>query len=161
VRRFDGQTRTLAELSRAFHDLRSTVLTRLTAAPLGVLGHAQVASAQTGITTEADLTGLSVTATVGAGRRIRIIVFGTISMDTADAAARLRIYRDASQTSLALIRMNTSSTLGENLECISVEAPSAGTYTWKATLEAVSNTAALRAASGQPAGITVEDIGPA
>jgi hypothetical protein len=126
----------------------------------GVLGYVQVAAAQTGITTEADLTGLSVAATVGTGRRIRIIVFGTVSMDTANAAARLRIYRDSTQTSLSLLRVNTTSTLGENVECISVEAPAAGTYTWKATLEAVSNTAALRAASGQPAGILVEDIGP-
>jgi len=40
--------------------------------PSAQLGYAEVTSSQTGISAETDLTGLAVTVTVPAGRRIRI-----------------------------------------------------------------------------------------
>ena len=48
--------------------------TKMNQLPKGWLGYAQVVANQAGIgTTEVDLTGLTVTVTVPAGRRVRII----------------------------------------------------------------------------------------
>ena len=46
--------------------------------PKGVLGYAQVTANQGSITTGSDLTGLSVTVTVPAGRRLKITGFAAI-----------------------------------------------------------------------------------
>lgn len=132
----------------------------------GTVGYAQVTAAQSGITTQADLTGLSLTWTAIANRRYKIRFYGEINgsvagdlliayiTDGANVAQQRHII-----TVPALVAGTGYSTITMEL----VQTPSAGSVTRKARLERNSGTgtASLNAGSALPAFILVEDIGPA
>lgn len=131
----------------------------------GQLGYAQVTTAQTGITTEVDLSGLTVTVDVPAGRRIRIT--GSVQWTgdgTNDARTELRIYEDA--TTLRTIRghVHTASSGQLNTaEGAVTVTPSGGAHTYKLTGAASASTGSIDmgASTTVPAYILVEDLGPA
>jgi hypothetical protein len=164
MRRFDGQVRTLAELNRKVTDLASTVLTRLTQKPHGVLGYAVTTTNQSGISTEADIAGLAATVTVPAGRLVKLSYSLALNNDgspAADQVGRIRIKEDTTVLKLVDVNMETAGgTVGTASWC--VEAPSAGAHTYKLSAEKPVGAGTIQVSSaGVKSEFLVEDIGSA
>lgn len=128
--------------------------------PLGTLGYAQAVANQGGITAQVDLTSLTVTVTVGTGRRIRLEGLGLITSSVAGDTANLYIMEGATQ--LGVFQVNLPTTLtGFTLHGSVILTPSAGAHTYKLQLSrgAGTGTLVLNAAATQIAYILCEDIG--
>lgn len=127
--------------------------------PGGWLGYAEVTANQTGITTEVDLTGLTVTVTVGTSRRIRVTGEVLIQTSATGLLAFLYIHADGSQVQKRVIVPGVAAS-SEMLHAEVILTPSAGSHTYK--LRAASGgTAVLEASATVPSFILVEDLGPA
>lgn len=126
------------------------------------IGYAQVTTNQGGITTEVDLTGLSVVVTVAADRRIRITGELLVESSVANDFIRMDIQEGATQLHTAQVRIGAAGTF-EFLSKSVVLTPSAGSHTYKLTLQRASGTGLVQADGGasNPNFILVEDIGPA
>lgn len=161
-RRFDDAPRVIARLQRQVDDLWKLASRK---GHGHVLGYAEVTSSQTGITTETDLTGLSVTVSVGESRRIRISSQITLVGDgTASQRGALRIKESTTELQRARGIVGTASAeLVVTITSGVVLTPSSGSHTYKLTLEPeVGGTeVASAAAASIPAFVLVEDIGPA
>lgn len=127
----------------------------------GEIGYAQTTAIQTGVTTEVDLTGLTVAVTVESGRKIRVTGSGTVTARSGTALIRGVIYEDG-----AFKQRWVDTTLMAPDEGVRWEAsvrltPTAGTHTYKLTLQraAGTGTAELTASSVLPSFILVEDLG--
>lgn len=128
-----------------------------TGAPGSTLAYAEVIANQGSITTEADLTGLSVTVTVPAGRRLKIVGECHLANATADAITVFRLHQDGVQVqSRTLAKASAGTDQIAHLECVLT--PTAGTHTYKLRAWAVSGTVTMVAAVTVPAFILVEDI---
>lgn len=131
-----------------------------TGAPSSTLAYAEVTSGQTGITTVTDLTGLAATVTVPAGRRLRISAKAAVNGSVASNTAALQIQEGA--TVLQNIQIQNSTTAGNGTTQTGdvIVTPSAGTHTYKLTLQlsAGSGTVGMAAAATFPAYILIEDI---
>lgn len=140
-------------------DLSSATNIFPTTAPRGVLGYAQATSNQSGIgTSDTDLTSLSVAVTVGSGRRIRVTVFTSISMQTAGARATVRIKEGA--TTLAGASEDISVNNFAPMYATAILTPSSGAHTYKATAVVTAGaTITSNASATEPVFILVEDIG--
>lgn len=130
-------------------------------APRGALGVATVTSNQTGVTTEVDLTGMTVTVTVGAGRRIRIS-FTTllIPAGAVNTTASVTIKEGATVLRECFFLMNNVSAPVTATDSV-VLTPSSGSHTYKLTLSRAVGAGSVEtnAQSTRPAYILVEDIG--
>ena len=128
--------------------------------PGGWIGYAEVTANQGSITTEVDLTGLTVTVTVASTRRLRIVGEVMLANATADAISVLRLHADGVQ-----IQSRTAAKAGagtdQGVHIGAVVTPSAGAHTYKLRGWAVSGTVTLSASATSPAFIYVEDVGPA
>jgi hypothetical protein len=138
----------------------AAVQARIVAA--GLLGYAEVTANQTTISTETDLTNLTVTVEVAASRRIEVSTKINSQPSTNDNAAVLRIKESTTNLqliSLVLGRTNASETLAGSV----ILTPSAGSHTYKLSLQMAvgTGTVDLIASSTNPAFILVKDIGPA
>jgi hypothetical protein len=127
-------------------------------------GYAQVTTDQTGIgTSETDLTGLTVTVTVEAGRRIKIT--GQARLRNGEASPNGGIlYIDEGGTNLnfATCTLNSTSASGVSASPIAMAIlePSAGSHTYKLQASFVAGSSNLMdVGATQPAFILVEDIG--
>ena len=139
----------------------ATVVARLDALPRGILGYAEVTANQLNVTSEVDLTGLSVTVTAGTSRRLKVTVQGEYRTAASNDAGLVNIKE--STTILGRARLNPGAAVHNTFHASTVIAPSAGSHTYKATmvLTAGSGDLDLIAASGSAAFILVEDIGAA
>ncbi len=131
--------------------------------PLGTLGYAQVVSGQLSISSEVDLTGLAVTVTVQAGRRIRIT--GSVSEFDNDANAGAitgRIKEGSTGLGMFLASSIVASGFVSAWGSV-VITPTQGAHTYKLSAQKSvgAGTVSLFAAATQPAFILVEDIGAA
>lgn len=130
----------------------------------GVLGYAQVTADQTGITSEVDLTGLSVPVTVGSNRRIRVTGQG-IAGSTADQDGLLGRIKEGAMNLGRWIQADTSHPVNPFILSSGsvILTPSAGAHTYKLSLTRYRGTgsASLTANPEYPASILVEDIGGA
>jgi len=125
------------------------------------LGYAQATSNQGSITTEVDLTSLSVTVTVGTGRRIRITGVCRAQNDTANSGFALQIQEGVTEFQTDSQRLPAASEPG-TFHAVAVITPSAGSHTYKLTGQRQGvGTATTIAAAAAPAFILVEDIGAA
>ncbi len=128
---------------------------------VGTIGYAQRTSNQGGITTEVDLTGLSVTVTTGASRRIRISVEISAASSVAGDVVSLRIKEGSTQ--LQSRETHLASAAGSTGLCVAsvVLTPTAGPHTYKAALVRAVGTGTVNTAASAtaPAYILVEDIG--
>lgn len=124
--------------------------------PWGSLGRATTSAGQTGISTEANVTALSVTVTVGTSRVVRVSTFGLLLKQTGAGIVTTRIKE--STTALALT--NTTQGIGAYAAMVAsvILTPSAGSHTYNVTLAATPNTVDLVAVHAY---ILAEDIGPA
>lgn len=129
--------------------------------PGGWIGYAEVTANQTGITTVTDLTGLTVTVTAGTARRLKIT--GRCLADSSVITDRIILSIKESATTFGQGYGHPPA--ANEQETITAEAtvtPSAGTHTYKLTLERNgTGTVRMIAAATVPAFIVVEDIGPA
>lgn len=160
-----GVGRGLENTTAIAHSTGATVGNDLTAYmllarfPWGALGYAQVTANQTGITTQVDVTGLSVTVTVGTGRRIKITAYTAAALSTVTTDnCEITINEGATQLSQA-------NTIGGNggaeLLAQVVIQPSAGSHTYKVTALRALGTGSMTfsANANYPGFILVEDIG--
>lgn len=129
---------------------------------VALLGLATVTANQEGITTVTDLTGLTVTVTVGANRYIRISFEGEFDRSVVDGTSQVILMEGGTalqtfgyQPNIA----NENMTVGGSLV---IDSPSAGSHTYKLTLTNSTGTgnSDLFASSTIPAQLWVEDIGP-
>lgn len=137
-----------------------------TKVPGGWLGHAETTTPQTSIGTSAvDLTGLTVTVTVGASRRIKITAGCNFENNAAGANyASLAINEGATILNDVLVNMAAAGTAQEfaGAYVAVVLTPSTGAHTYK--LQAFFNNGAANATTASATRkpfILVEDIGPA
>lgn len=127
----------------------------------GTLGYAQVVADQTGITTTVDLTGLSVAATVGSGRRVKVSGHVGQFNRTAGTVTFVALYVYEGVTQLVGATEAVPNTYG-GADVQVVLTPSAGAHTYKlrAATDAI-GTVTMTAGAVTPAFILVEDIGAA
>jgi hypothetical protein len=131
-------------------------------APSSTVGYVEVTTPQTigATSTDTDLTGLAVTVTVPAGRRLRIT--GHSTLRTTVAGDKIVGYIKEGATYLGRwmqsdISQNGAYELGDGSVVVS---PSAGTHTYKLTAQRYSGTGVLDTdnSSDRPGFILVEDI---
>ena len=127
----------------------------------GVVATASVASAQTGITTLTDFTGLTTTFTPVAGRRYKVTVSGLQLYANGTGIVDIKI-TDGSNNQI--VGVNGSVLLGwvpfPDLSSLPVS-PSGGVpYTVKCRLSMSASSINTNQGAGAPAFITVEDVGP-
>lgn len=128
--------------------------------PRGTLGYAQTTVNQGSITSQVDITGLSVTVTVGAGRRIRISCKGEFQDTSATDSVVVTINEGATQLQRAaqpVITAGFSTTTTPSV----VLTPTAGSHTYKITCQRAAGTGTVQwnAQPTYPSYILVEDIG--
>lgn len=127
--------------------------------PGGVLDYAQITSSQGSITTETDITGLSVTAIVAANRRIRISVWGRMSSTNTTT----RYIVDIKEGSTYVGKAGDDMVNGDNSLVVGgpVLTPSAGSHTYIVRMRRISGTGtgSFVADAASPGYMLVEDIG--
>lgn len=162
-----GASATLGARLTAIEAVDTSLDTRLDTAeadilalPQGYLGMGTATADQTGITTETDLTGLSVTVTPTANRRIRISVsvglFATVATD------RIICLLKESTTQLGAVGdWIPGETNGRTRQsAFIVITPTAAVHTYKVTLQRTgTGTCSSTATATSPATIMVEDLG--
>lgn len=147
--------------ARRFAGIGNGLVTNTSLAPSAItLGYQEVATSQGSITTEVDLTGLSVTVTVPTGgRRIRITAhLGVISSVAGD---RVTTHIKEGTTYLSRsIRYIGVASAEEGVEFSSSIVPTAGTHTYKLSMlrETGSGTVSATAFANNPAFILVEAV---
>ena len=136
--------------------------------PKGMIAYATSSSDTTGITTETDLTGMSVTVDVPANRIVTIEgYYGRVSSLTASDVASFRIKESTTQLAESRIDVGTvvSGSNGGATAYVSTApfTPSAGSHTYKLTgvLAQGTGTIQFRASATVLAWIRVVDHGPA
>lgn len=131
----------------------------------GILGYAEVTADQGSIGgTFVTLTGLSVAATIPAGRRVKVTTMIQVSVDVVDdTTAQVSIGQDGAsvggRSRVRLVGNNRPSTLAASL----VLAPASGSRTYTVLLrrEVGTGTLTMKADADNKAWLLVEDIGPA
>ena len=128
----------------------------------GQLGYAQVTANQGSITAVTDITGLSVTVTVPANRRIRIHVSGHLGSTVAGDEMDLLVREGSTSLQERVTTANTANRI-EGMDSIVILTPSAGPHTYKASASRSvgTGTVTFQAGATFPGFILVEDIGPA
>jgi hypothetical protein len=129
-------------------------------APSSTLAYAQVVANQT-LTAAADLTGLSATVTVPAGRRLRITGLAQFNNENAGANNMyLQIYEGAARLTFSALGGTANGVRGEvgTITAQVVLSPSAGTHTYKLVGTADLFNVSMAASADFPAYILVEDI---
>jgi hypothetical protein len=123
-------------------------------------GYAPATANQGSITTEVDLTSLTVTVTTVAGRRYKITGKANFQSTVADDRVDLRIYQDGTMINDADTALRVANS-DQTCMAVAVVAPSAASHTYKLTAVRLSGTGTLTMACGAtfPAFILVEDIG--
>lgn len=119
-----------------------------------VLGYRQVIGNQTGITTQADVTGLSCPVIVPANRKIHISTFIASTDNTLDAYNLFYIMEGATQLQVASANMRSNS-VPEQMKPEVITSPSSGLHTYKVQAQGSGGTAAVNASSTSPAFIKV------
>jgi hypothetical protein len=131
--------------------------------PFGVLGFAELTSAQGSITnTLVDVTSLSITITVPAGRRVKFTAQAMLQSTVAGDYGRFDLTSsDGSITYQAHQMQLGGSSIGMSFS--KSQLPGAGTFTYKLRVGRTAGTGTLTvsASTVSPAQLLCEDIGPA
>lgn len=152
-----------ANANDAIEAIETALGANLANMPLGRLGYAQVVASQGGITTEVDLTSLSVTVTAGTSRRLRITAQLLLSSTVATDHAGFSIKEGATQLNGTSAPFSGTASRNTTHYCAVSITPTSGSHTYKLTAarQAGTGTITMGASSTNPAFILVEDIGPA
>ncbi len=149
----------------AYAPVAGEVLTATNVARLagGWIGYAEQTGDQGAITTEVDLTSLTVTVTVGTGRRIRISARTLVVSTVANDIAALNIKEGAAQLQTGRTGALSGTAVSVGISADVILTPTAGAHTYKLAMARETGTGTLtnKAAATAPAFIAVEDLGPA
>lgn len=126
-------------------------------APGSTLGYAEATANQGSITAEVDLTGLAVSVTVPAGRRIRITGQALWNSGSASPTINMRIKEGATELNEWQVTGSPAIGNGFSVHVQATISPAAGTHTYKLTGFATASSTMLAGVSF-PAFILVEDI---
>lgn len=126
--------------------------------PGGCIGYIFKTSAQTGISSETDLTTLTVTVTVNTSRLIRVEGWVAVQQITSAGTPSLRLKESSTQLQQANVALNASDT--GYLYVVTVLSPSSGSHTYKLTLSTTTATVNTVCSSTFPGILMVTDIGP-
>jgi hypothetical protein len=131
--------------------------------PKGLIGYASTTSTQSSITSEVDLTALTVTVTTGASRILKIIPRVLFDIDNTGAAnISAYVYEDGVVLGqFCRGKGLQNSELMGPMQAFTVN-PSAGSHTYKLTAERTSGTGVVTtiATATNPNFLLVEDVGP-
>lgn len=131
-----------------------------------LLGSASITANQTGITTEVDLTGLTVTVNLDAGRRIKVEAFTPLII-TSNADGTLIGFINAGGSNIARFFQISGTAIGASgymgAMGFTFESPAAGSRTYKlrGLKSGGTGTMSIEAGAAFPAWIAVYDVGPA
>ncbi len=125
--------------------------------PAGNLGYVVKTTNQTGFSAIADITGLSVTVTVGSGRRIKVSGKINITQNTSTGSASMYLYESTTQLD-AVTQSDLAGWIGTRFISV-ILTPTAGSHTYKLRLSTDAGTVDENATTTVPAYIMVEDIG--
>lgn len=126
----------------------------------GQLGYAEkTATNQTGISAITDLTGITVTVTVGTNRRIKVTGHCGVQQITGAGTGEITI-REAA-VSLARGYRTLATNDFATLDPVYISTPSVGSHTYKLSMATTANTINTVYGTDNPAFILVEDIGAA
>jgi len=145
----------------AYDPVAGEVLTAVNLEKLagGWIGYNEVTANQASITTEVDLTNLTVAVTVGTGRRIRITSEVSITGTVANDVGTLNIKEGATfiQVRDVIVPIASNAVLVASI----VLTPTAGSHTYKLSAQRSAGTGTLTVTAGatRPAFIYVEDVG--
>lgn len=133
--------------------------------PGGWIGYVEVTANQGSITTEVDLTSLTLTVTVGSSRRLRIMGSMMFSSTVASDTAQCNLYDTTSgstKLSQSLVGL-VSAGQGASTTVHCIITPASGSRSYKLTGRrgAGTGTLTMLAASDVPAFLMIQDIGPA
>jgi hypothetical protein len=131
--------------------------------PGGWIGHGEVTTGQSGITTEVDLAGITVTSTVGPSRRILVSVELSFASTVANDVVSVRIKEGATSLVEREFHLGSVAAASATARLSVVLTPTSGAHTYKATMVRAAGTGTLNtsASTTKPAFILVEDLGPA
>lgn len=133
--------------------------------PAGWLGYVEKTADQTGISSEVDISSLTVTVTVNANRRLYLSAFVNAGGSTLDARIAVWIKEGATQLqgAVASVPIADASLTTMTFTPAAVLTPSAGVHTYKITAARISGTGTfnIQASSTSPVFLLVRDIGPA
>jgi hypothetical protein len=133
--------------------------------PGGWIGYAEVTAPQLSVgTTEVDLTGLTVTVTVGASRRVRVTGHGLLGANGGAVIPVGRIKEGTTELGRWAHHSLAGSGIYDMAEGAVVLTPTAGAHTYKMTLQDAGTgpgTITLQSSVLGPSFILVEDLGPA
>lgn len=146
----------------AYAPVAGSVLTaaNLAKLPGGWIGYIEVTASQTGITTGSDLTSLTLTVTVGTGRRIRVSGLGQM-LSTAGSPAFTPFIQILEGATILQPAVSSQTALGTTVSLAPsvILTPTSGSHTYKLQAGANSGTWTMAASSTAPAYILVEDLG--
>lgn len=121
-----------------------------------IIAYASSTVAQSGIGSETDITGTIVTVTVPAGRRIRVVGRIEVGSPSTNLNAFLLVKEGATEIGRAAAVVNTSTE--STLTAETIISPSAGSHTYKLTLQTNTGTINISNVANSPNYILVEDI---
>lgn len=128
--------------------------------PGGWVGYVTATANQGSITSEVDVTGLTVTLTLVSGRRYRAWARARFDNDSAGNGVLLRIYNDATQIASDVVEKGTAND-DDMAAPWAILDGDGSSHTIKVTAEQRSaGTVTLQASSTNPMILLVEDIGP-
>lgn len=130
--------------------------------PGGWIGYNEVTANQTGITAEVDLTGITVSPTVGSSRRIRVTVELSLASSVANDVATLNIKEGATYLQVREVHLPVGGATAMITASV-VLTPTSGAHAYKASLARAAGTGTINtaASAARPAFIVVDDLGPA
>jgi hypothetical protein len=131
--------------------------------PWGYIAQGTATANQTGITTEADLTGLtSGSVNLVANRRYKVSVNAYIYQTVTDTYGGIRIYNDATQLQEVWVSRPTTASEQVPISGFVTFTTTTAAHTIKATLRRSGGTGTMNsyAAATYPAVLLLEDIGP-
>ena len=132
--------------------------------PWGVMGYGSATSNQTGISTVADVTGLTATFTANSTRYYRTTVYvANLVQITSNGYATLTITDGSNNQKQAgtMYKVVANGNGEAPMAIVLIETGLSGSTTRKARLATSAGTVETRASSSQPALIVIEDIGKA
>lgn len=133
--------------------------------PAGWLGYVEKTADQTTISSEVDVSSLTVTVTVNANRRLYLVAFVNAGGTVVDNRIAVWIKEGATQLqgAVASVPIADASLTTMSFSPSAVITPSAGVHTYKITAGRITGagTFNIQASSTSPCYLLVRDVGPA
>jgi hypothetical protein len=128
--------------------------------PGGWIGYVDKVADQTGFTSTADVSSLSVTVTAGSTRRLKVSGYTRVLQNTSASTATV-LLRDGSSAQLQAWQATLAIAAVTTMAPQVIVTPSSGSNTYKMSATTAAGTLDISASNQAPAFVLVEDLGPA